>query len=261
LNSLRDGETGLLNHVALGLGNGLPAWCIGDDYVHDCEKVGFRKRTMLHREATGISLVCTQREALRVKEMRHKKVTRVWKPKKVRHCLVIGMDVGLEETCKLSLCALVGRFAYKSKSSIPFSEWMKRTWSPIIGFDPEYLTLPCRWFSLVFKIPEDVEIILNGFWDFEGGSIMLKRWRMRFDPTTEFFSLHHVWVLLPSFPLNLWNKKAMMAIGNLFGRFLKVDEKGLQDPDKCMAHVLVELDLHASLMESLELEWHGQVMV
>jgi hypothetical protein len=55
---------------------------------------------------------------------------------------------------------------------------------------------------------------------------MLKRWRTRFDPATEFFSLRHVWVLLPGFPLNLWNKKALMAIGNLLGRFLKVDEKG-----------------------------------
>jgi hypothetical protein len=87
-----------------------------------------------------------------VKETRHKKVTRVWKPKKVRHRLVIGMDVGLEETCKLSLCVLVGRFAYKSKSSIPFSEWMKRTWSPIIGYEPRILTLPYGWFGLVFKI-------------------------------------------------------------------------------------------------------------
>jgi hypothetical protein len=29
VNSLRDGETGLLNHVALGLGNRLPVRCIG----------------------------------------------------------------------------------------------------------------------------------------------------------------------------------------------------------------------------------------
>jgi hypothetical protein len=64
-----------------------------------------------------------------------------------------------------------------------------------------------------------------------------------------------VWVLLPGLPLNLWNKKALMAIGNLLIHFLKVDEKGLQAPDKRMACVLVELDLHVGLMESLELEW------
>jgi hypothetical protein len=91
---------------------------------------------------------------------------------------------------------------------------MERTWIPIIGYVPEFMTLSYGWFGLVFKIPEDVEIILSGFWDFEGGSVMLKRWRTRFDPATEFFSHRHVWVLLPGLPLNLWNKKALMAIGN-----------------------------------------------
>jgi hypothetical protein len=209
------------------------------------DKVGISDQTVLLRETTGTKPVSIQRESLRVKETQHKKVARAWKPKKVRRRLVIGMDVGLEETCKLSLCTLVGRFAYKSRRNITFSTWMQLTWLPIIGYEPEYLTLPYGWFGLVFKNPEDAEIILNGFWDFEGGSIMLKRWRTRFDPATEYFSHRHVWVLLPGLPLNLWNKNALMAIGNLLGHFLKVDERGLHAPDKHMARVLVELDLHA----------------
>jgi len=95
----------------------------------------------------------------------------------VRHHLVIGMDVGLEENCKLSLCALVGRFSYKSRRNITFLSLMQRTWLPIIGYEPEYLSLPYGWFGLVFKILEDAEIILNGFWHFEGGTIMLNHWR------------------------------------------------------------------------------------
>jgi hypothetical protein len=70
-----------------------------------------------------------------------------------------------------------------------------------------------------------------------------------------------VWVLLPDLQLNLWNKTALMAIGNLLDHFLNVDESSLLSPDKHMARVLVELDIHASLMDSLELEWRGQVMV
>jgi hypothetical protein len=67
--------------------------------------------------------------------------------------------------------------------------------------------------------------------------------------------------LLPGLPLNLWNKNALVAIGNLLGRFLKVDKVGLHSPDKRMVRVLVELDIHVGLMDSLELEWRGQVMV
>jgi hypothetical protein len=159
------------------------------------------------------------------------------------------------------LCALVGRFAYKSKCSLSFPDWMKEVWFPLIGYVPTYLTLPSGWFGLIFKILEDVEIILNRFWDYKGGSLMLKRWRTWFDPATEYFSFRHVWVLLPGFPLNLWNKTALMAIGNLLGRFLKIDEACLLSSDKRMARVLVELDLHAGLMDSIELEWRGHVMV
>jgi hypothetical protein len=44
----------------------------------------------------------------------------------------MGMDVGLEESFKLSLSALVGRFAYKARSNLPFNEWMQITWVPLI---------------------------------------------------------------------------------------------------------------------------------
>jgi hypothetical protein len=53
----------------------------------------------------------------------------------------------------------------------------------------------------------------------------------------------------------------LKAIGNLLGRFLKVDEQCLNSQDKRMDRVLVEIDIHAGLMEVLELEWRGQVMI
>jgi len=58
-------------------------------------------------------------------------------------------------------------------------------------------------------------------------------------------------VLLSSLPLNLWNKNALMAIGNLLGHFFKVDEASLCSSDKRMVRVLVELDTQSGLMESL----------
>jgi hypothetical protein len=189
------------------------------------------------------------------------KCLHVWKPKKVKRRLIMCMDVGLEESCKLSLCALVGRFAYKARSNLPFNEWMQITWVPLIGYSPKLLTLPRGWFGLVFRNLEDSTFILDRFWEFEGGSIMLKHWRTRFDPATEYFSFRHVWVLLPGLSLQLWNKKSLEAIGNMLGRFLKVDEAGFLSMDKRMARVLVELDIHVGLLEMLELEWHGKVTV
>jgi hypothetical protein len=57
--------------------------------------------------------------------------------------------------------------------------------------------------------------------------LMLNRWCVRFDPTTEYFSFRHLWILLPGLPLQLWNVKALEVIGNELGRFTKVDELAL----------------------------------
>jgi hypothetical protein len=137
---------------------------------------------------------------------------------------------------------------------------MKDTWFPIIGYVPDYLTLPCGWFGLTFKILEDAELILSSFWDYDGGSLMLKRWHTAFDPTIEYVSHRHIWVLLPDLPLNLWNRTALKAIGNLLGRFLKVDEACRLSSDKRLAQILVELDLHVGLMKVIEFEWCGLVL-
>ena len=83
---------------------------------------------------------------------------------------------------------------------------------------------------------------------------MLKCWRVSFDPASDYFQFLHLWVLLPGLPLQLWNAEAPEAIGNELGRFIKVDEHSLKDPGKCMGKVLVEIDIHSSLLENLEID-------
>jgi hypothetical protein len=53
----------------------------------------------------------------------------------------------------------------------------------------------------------------------------------------------------------MWNAKALEVIGNALGRFIKIDEQGLQYHDKRMEKVLVEVDIHVGLLETLEIEW------
>jgi hypothetical protein len=59
----------------------------------------------------------------------------------------------------------------------------------------------------------------------------------------------------------LWNVKALEAIDNVLGHFIKVDELALQSQDKRMEKVLVEADIHAGLLETLEIEWRGHLLV
>jgi hypothetical protein len=130
------------------------------------------------------------------------------------------MDIGLTEACNLALCALVGRVAYKQNCKQKLEDWMESTWKPILGYLPKFHQLQHGWLGFIFKSMEDSALILRDFWPIDGGSLMLKRWRLGFNPATEFFSFRHTWVLLPGLPLQLWNPKALEMIGASLGRFL-----------------------------------------
>jgi hypothetical protein len=49
-----------------------------------------------------------------------------------------------------------------------------------------------------------------------------------------------------------------MDIGNTLGRFIGLDSKLLTGPNKKMARLLVELDIHEGLLETLDIEWRGR---
>jgi hypothetical protein len=188
-----------------------------------------------------------------------KKPQRVWKPKATHPKLVLGMDVGLTEACNLALCALVGRLAYKEKCNLSLEDWIAGSWEPFLGYLPRILFLQNGWLGFIFKTPEDTVRVLDKFWAVGGGSLMLKRWRLSFNPSTEYFSYRHLWVLLPGLPLQLWNQQALELIGSSLGRFLTVDTASMESNERKMAKIMVELDIHAGLPEVLNIDWRGHL--
>jgi hypothetical protein len=127
----------------------------------------------------------------------HKRITtkrthRVWKPKQKHPRLVLGMDVGLSKACNLDLCALVGRITYKERCKQGLEDWLSAMWKHVLGYVPEVHILQKGWLGFIFKNPKDTVGILETLWGFGGGSLMLKRWRIGFNPTTEYFSYIHI---------------------------------------------------------------------
>ena len=88
---------------------------------------------------------------------------------------------------------------------------------------------------------------------------MLKRWRVDFDPSTKYFQFRNVWILLPGLSLQLWNEGVLTSIGNELGQFIYVDEGLLKGANRRLGRVLVELYVHARLLEALDIEWGGRV--
>jgi len=66
---------------------------------------------------------------------------RQWKAKKTIHKMVLGSDVGLTETCSLSMCRLVGRLSYNYLYKVSLLDWIENTWKPLLGYKPELVTL------------------------------------------------------------------------------------------------------------------------
>jgi hypothetical protein len=86
---------------------------------------------------------------------------------------------------------------------------------------------------------------------------MVKRWRVSFDPAQDYFRFRHFWVLLSGLPLHFWHAKALEAIGNSLGKFISADLGALKANDKRICKVLVEIDIHSGLLETLEISWRG----
>ena len=76
------------------------------------------------------------------------------------------------------------------------------------------VTLIRGWFCFIFRTPEDSIKILQETWIVNGCNLMLKTWRVGFDPVSEYFQFRNIWVLLPCLPIQLWDEGSLKAIGN-----------------------------------------------
>jgi hypothetical protein len=103
-----------------------------------------------------------------------------WIPNRSKRKLMLGEDIGLEDMVSLALCTLVGRFSYWARCKMPLEEWVSTNWCPLLGYKPEVVFLTKGWFGFHFKRMEDSEMILEKAWSYDGGSLMLKRWRVSF---------------------------------------------------------------------------------
>jgi hypothetical protein len=177
--------------------------------------------------------------------------------KKTGKRIVLGCDIGLEDTCRLALCGMVGRFSYNNLNVEKFYVWLEQTWLPVIGYVPEVFFLTKGWFRFLCNCPEDVALLLEGTWVNGTNSLMLKKWRVAFNPETKYFSFCHFWVLLSGLPLFFWNEGALLGIGNALGKFLMVDRVNLGASSRKVCKVLVEMDIHQGLSETLDIEWRG----
>ena len=134
-------------------------------------------------------------------------------------------------------------------------------WLPILNYIPKVSFLAKGWLSFHFKTQRDASRILGGLWLCGRGNLILKKWHLNFDLDTECILMKNIWILLPNFPLALWNRRAFEAVGNTLGKFLFVDEETLMGCDKRVGKLLVHIDISHGLLEEFEIEWQGRSII
>ncbi|CAI0392741.1 unnamed protein product [Linum tenue] len=76
------------------------------------------------------------------------------------------------------------------------------------------------------------------------------RWHKGFNPWTTEVKSTMVWVQLPDLPIEFINKEAVMRIGALMGRPVKVDRATEEGARGNFARVCVEVDLTKPLLST-----------
>lgn len=136
--------------------------------------------------------------------------------------LVISLPNTLVDniTSGLKLC-VVGRFVAFRPTIEMVWKWVSQKWK--IKGSVSISMMPSNLFCFQFMTEEDINLILSGTWYYEKHYLDLTRWHLGFDASIELKKLAHVWVRLPSLPLELWDEKILRWIGNSFGHFVTTD--------------------------------------
>jgi hypothetical protein len=98
--------------------------------------------------------------------------------------MVLGSDIGLDKTCSLALCGLVGRLSYKYLCNVSIPKWVDENWRKGLGYSPEIRYLTKGWYGFICKSPEDSVRLLAKRWVVGRSSMMIKRWRLVFNSET-----------------------------------------------------------------------------
>jgi hypothetical protein len=68
-----------------------------------------------------------------------------WASKKTKKTLVLGVDIGLEDSVSMALCNLVGMLSYRYLFTTKLDDWMINTLQPLLGYVPSLSYLGRGW--------------------------------------------------------------------------------------------------------------------
>ena len=86
----------------------------------------------------------------------------------------------------------------------------------------------------------------EGPWSILGHSLTVREWQPDFRPEYATIDSTAVWIRFPGMPIEYYDEKLLMTIGNTIGKAIKVDSNTRSATRGRFARVCVEIDLNKS---------------
>lgn len=127
-------------------------------------------------------------------------------------------------------------------------QWIFSSWSS----NYEICLCPKGFFVVRFKTKWERDSLINqGPWFWGNVGLFITPWFLDFDVNTMKVSTMPIWVRLHNLPLQFWHPKFLIAIGNSFGKLLKMDEDRAIRGIFTFSRICVQVDLSQGLPDHI----------
>lgn len=126
-------------------------------------------------------------------------------------------------------------------------------WQPKGRFS--IIDLGNEFYLVKFFLVDDLSFVMSGGpWMIFDHYLTIRQWHQNFDPLTASIDKVAVWVRFPGLPIEFYDSKFLMHLGNLIGKPLKVDSTTESATRGKYARMCVEVDLSKPLLSRYNLE-------
>lgn len=102
--------------------------------------------------------------------------------------------------------------------------------------------------ALFFTQADYLKVLEGGPWMVMGHYLLVQKWRSNFVPSPEMINSTLIWIRLPRIPMKQFYEEALLDMGNVIGRAVRVESTGMDIVKRRFAQVCIEWDLHKPLV-------------
>lgn len=103
-------------------------------------------------------------------------------------------------------------------------------------------------------------VLIDGLWVVLGHYLTVLKWKPNFRPLQDKITSTPLWVSFPEIPIEFFQEKFFLSMGNLVGQAMKVNPTTLSTSSGKFSRVCMEIDFGKPLVPSISVLGHIQAV-